>query len=576
MRCLAPRRGVRSTALRVPPALWAILAAASGCFDAPNYEGLACGPNAPCPIGFTCTEALSCTRRPFDDAGALPTDAGARDGAPSPPDGGAGPIDSGAEAPDATSPPDAGVGGDAAALREISGVRLQRFVSESGEVERPVDLSGTPVSALTRSASGTFTVHPGMGASDGAYSIPGVPAGRYWLRVGGLYLDTSSRDPDLGLVTAGRPGGVEADQLGTQLTLELTGLTPWQLDHQLMVVVAGGNGFDWGAENRLVAPLLAGATSIDGALLDWTEATSPVLIEAAAGDRAYVTQLVREQSTTMVGHSVLDAIAAAQPLTMTEGQSSVLSGVFTRVQRSRTLELTLRRAAFDAHRADVSPTARASEPWTVRVIGQAGASAYGRLTRQPTILFNFNLAAGNTDLELGALTYGNPIPAWEEVGSVTVGYEVEYTLGASLPFVEEAVLYNYVPAAELPAALEGPAISPVIAPTIAGISLFSPASGVGLTPTLSWRPPSIGTASGYVVSVYRLTEVVGLTLPDLEARLYTTQETIHLPPGVLIAGESYYLRIQAVARAAASFESAPFRRTLPESGADVLSAVFTP
>lgn len=82
-----------------------------------------------------------------------------------------------------------------------------------------------------------------------------------------------------------------------------------------------------------------------------------------------------------------------------------------------------------------------------------------------------------------------------------------------------------------------PGLRPVESVRIAGRSAELPLTGVGLTPTISWLPPSAPGALGYRV---RVAEAGG------ETYLATTRETsLRLPPEVLRRGGRYTLSIEA-------------------------------
>src|SRR6185369_13745903 len=49
-----------------------------------------------------------------------------------------------------------------------------------------------------------------------------------------------------------------------------------------------------------------------------------------------------------------------------------------------------------------------------------------------------------------------------------------------------------------------PLVGPVASPRINGQSLFAPPSHVGITPTIDWTAPAVGTPSFYTVTLRRL------------------------------------------------------------------------
>jgi hypothetical protein len=81
------------------------------------------------------------------------------------------------------------------------------------------------------------------------------------------------------------------------------------------------------------------------------------------------------------------------------------------------------------------------------------------------------------------------------------------------------------------------ALKPIVGPgidyKINGLSLMQPQSGVGVTPTLSWNPPTIGSASYYVVSIFNLNQQTSAAI------FLTTRTSLQVPPGLLNTGEAY-------------------------------------
>jgi hypothetical protein len=101
--------------------------------------------------------------------------------------------------------------------------------------------------------------------------------------------------------------------------------------------------------------------------------------------------------------------------------------------------------------------------------------------------------------------------------------------------------------------------SPTLGPprniAVNGLSARFGLAGTGVTPTVSWQPPSIGTATHYTVDVRKLTRSVtsdgsirtntggGSRVAFLE----TAGTSIALPPGILTADANtfYYLIVSS-------------------------------
>src|SRR5262249_17779530 len=85
-----------------------------------------------------------------------------------------------------------------AATATVTGTRVFTFVTDTGDVQQPQDLSTATIAALVPNGSGGFVTYPGSGTASGAFSIPNVPVGTYYLRNDTTFLVTSARVIDLG------------------------------------------------------------------------------------------------------------------------------------------------------------------------------------------------------------------------------------------------------------------------------------------------------------------------------------------------------------------------------------------
>src|SRR5262249_28354836 len=129
---------------------------------------------------------------------------------------------------------------------------------------------------------------------DGTFTIPGVPAGLYYLHYGSTFVFTSERTMDLGSRYCGRPAAVVPAQ-PTPLVLSATGLSPWS-DGEITELFSLGAG-TWGDVFTAVDPAqvpLIGATDLTGVSIDMQKLRSNKLIDGAKGDVAVFTQLVAQ------------------------------------------------------------------------------------------------------------------------------------------------------------------------------------------------------------------------------------------------------------------------------------------
>lgn len=128
--------------------------------------------------------------------------------------------------------------------------------------------------------------------------------------------------------------------------------------------------------------------------------------------------------------------------------------------------------------------------------------------------------------------------------------------------------------AELPALVQ-PLIGSATQFKVNGKDALTSQSGIGLTPTLTWSEPSVGRVDGYEIVVLRIySDAMMRSQSQRVATLTTTKTTATLPPGVLADDTAYLIKLTAKSLPTVDMNRAPFRRCLPEGGADVASAVL--
>ncbi len=456
----------------------------------------------------------------------------------------------------------------------VHGVAIQHNVTEGGVVDQPRDLSAAMFGPDGRGAAG---------GPDGSFEIP---AGA-WLemKLGGerMFLSAGSSAPDLSYYRFGR-GDLKFPSSATQVGFEISGLGSWQAGDSLQIVVPNAGMTMEGPETLLAAPPSAGTTAISGQAFDWKSNQAPIL-DAARGDTTWVTQMaVSPTADGRTYYRALTRAGVARGFTVIDGQATTLSAALAPVAQPRQLTLRWKGSEFAALAAQAGPGARpaAAPALAVRALPESLAqhsSLFNRLYTALPTLVELGPISGSEDIDQ-TVAYGDPFAspaaAWTEF--VTVVYPIPVAVrtpqgSASL----SAMIVAAVPVSALgDAGAIAPALSPVREARIAGAPLDAPRTGVGISPTVTWLPPEIGTSTSYRVAVYALdASPLGVNATRI-ATLHTRATSLQIPDSVLSPGGSYVLAITAVAADGADLVARPFSAPLPYASADYVSAVITP
>ena len=187
---------------------------------------------------------------------------------------------------------------------------------------------------------------------------------------------------------------------------------------------------------------------------------------------------------------------------------------------------------------------------------------------------SYNYPTVDQDTDFGTLHYGGFLdPLYQDAR--------EFVFGASLVLTAEdgtQMGFNpgylvVAPPDSLPDVIE-PELTPVRHPRIQGKDAFAPQSGVGLTPTLSWKEPRRGKPSSYVVQINMISAPASDdTVIAIQARVYKAT-SFAVPPGLLVPGKTYNASITAIQTD--EDENRPFRAGLPIIQVDAMTNTFTP
>jgi hypothetical protein len=405
------------------------------------------------------------------------------------------------------------------------------------------------------------------------------------LKVGNRYVRTSEDVVDMGRVVPGRRDLVEVS-LTTPITVHYNlqnlaswgtpASTPGEIGDRIDVFSVEANSWFWGEQVNLTP----GATTLESAINLFGASSKKVpayALDAARGDRLVVAQQSPATTASGTRYQAMSRVFESAPISATGGSTIDLVGTFDDVAQSRAVSVTWPFATWEsAVTADANPRAVAySDQFTnrFRVVGQAGGLRYGthELITKPDFLA-LPIAAGTPSVSSGRMSFGTPLSGdW--------GIHWIATADRAVPVQIGAIQGSFIASVRTIAALDGdvqllgPQLGLPRSPRIGGQDLFTARTGVGLTPTLSWDPPSPGPADGYSVMIVQL---VGTGNPPWRyvAFIDTAQTSIALPPGILQGGATYFAVIRACQRGVRV--DAPLRVDLPLHLGIQVTETFTP
>jgi hypothetical protein len=439
----------------------------------------------------------------------------------------------------------------------VTGVQNSRHVRADGSItEVPIDLSGTTIGAFVPTPDGLgYNWRPGTGNASGTFLIPNVESTPYLLQFGSSYKWVTNRTVDLSRAALGRPD-VQLEPEGTQLSLSLNGLAPWQINDDLQFHSANtGIGYfsgaacatpSWTSPNPGDQFLFA---SIDYVFSLQNCGAPAAHIDGTRGDMLYVTQLVSRSEGGLDFQEVRRSYQT-NSLAGGGGGGLTLNGFMTPLPTT-TRTVNYPASSFEALALAAHPTA-ALTTTTLNIGTLPGYTQFGSFAGWPDLALATG-PAGSGDLSTSFL-YGNPYPgAWPQFITALSSARVRYSV--RLPDGSESTLRSFSVYTYSQQPLTGTATSltPQVGPPrdmrINGAVATNNLTGVGLTPLLSWTAPSVGTPSYYSVRVYELFATASNTTSRLPVTsLSTTQTQVRLPPGLLVAGKTYYVQVNAVSQ----------------------------
>jgi hypothetical protein len=457
--------------------------------------------------------------------------------------------------------------------RIVTGLYSLTFHQESTTTLEPQDLSSFQIKALVPNAGG-FDTFTGTGHTDGTFSIPGVPVGNYWLTIGSNFLWTSNDHVEWVFDTYGRPDVAFATIDPTDLVVNATNLSAWQVTDELQWSVPAHG---WLASLSGFGPTPAvGAVALTNYDLNFSELGFP-LPDASKGDQAYLCQLT---TRTLPGTSYrsLGKVVNLPATTMVDGTSTTVNSGFLDVPQTSSLRLNWKRSALSAMAPQVNPAATVVGTEIGLWVTPLGLNVGVPGTAFQLLTDDSGPNGATTDVDYGDALYGNPFPAsWPLLAETYFNFSVSYLApGATMP--AQVVRSAYTATSTQPTATSpiAPQVGPALNPRINGKDLFSNQVAVGTSPAISWDPPSLGVPTIYLVRLLELRNNGGASQILTRASFRTPLTSFTIPPGLMVAGSTYVFTISAQQNPGIQAGEYPFRSQLPFSSAPLMSAIVAP
>ena len=295
------------------------------------------------------------------------------------------------------------------------------------------------------------------------------------------------------------------------------------------------------------------------------------LVDTTEGDDLVLTQLVEKTSGAATYQAVGKSLAITSA-TFLDKMTTPLAGALIDVAQTKTLTTTWKHDAFTSHVAEINPAAMlVDQGIAVDVIPNTGTAFFDVGPGYPDVrLYGAPAATGDGAI---SFTYGDPFDAtWTRfIGAGTVATVSLMMPGAAMPFTVNNSIQARV---ALGGATIEPLVTPAKSPKVNGGDGFVNATGVGVTPTISWSAPSVGTAGSYNVLLVTLANMGGTTSPVNLVRFHTTSTSLRIPPGFLNKGDTFGVSIETYS--GAYVEATPGLVSMPFGFVSTTLGVFAP
>jgi hypothetical protein len=174
------------------------------------------------------------------------------------------------------------------------------------------------------------------------------------------------------------------------------------------------------------------------------------------------------------------------------------------------------------------------------------------------------------------LTTGLPYGAnWSTTAYAAYRVPQARVLSGGTPVNYNSQITSFVSLAAFTTMPVQPVLGPPVTPRINNADLLIDQNGIGLTPTVTWGAPTLGTAQRYRLSVDRLALSNGATRVAANFVFDTGATSVTFPPGLLIAGQTYVMTLTAYSTGG-TVDPVLFTWRLPYHAASVISGHLRP
>jgi hypothetical protein len=450
--------------------------------------------------------------------------------------------------------------------------------------------------ALVPQPDGSLLRLGGAVNADGGFSILNVPAGYVWLQVGPTqFYWIATSDFDIGRDLIGTPLGVINPPVTTTFNYSISGLQSARPGDYL-TVRSDNQGL---IQLPLPGFLPNGTTTLNTSFpittfFDWSKIDTLFLFQYLATSSGTFNGFTLGPTQTLTGLNLTDG--GTNNITTTLSPSSAAS-----------IPLSIKGTQWASAAAGIAPSAsgpsssdyflfaqpylpdRIGSPFSIIPDGPSFTMLRPAPPPQGVITLSYFSLCGTsaisggflpptfsfppivTDVDYGALSYGDPFPAaWQRLFQYCQVSEVNLPRPNSTT-VDTFLLGNRQTTA-LPTGPVTPILGPVQNPMINGASVFQTATLNTTSANLSWSAPAIGQPYGYYVTVYQLGTLIngGIEHYIAVGRFGTAKTSMQVP--FLSAGNTYVFLITSETDGLAKMETNPLRAEIPNGEAAVVSA----